>query len=45
MAGKVLATTGKVELVLLLCHAEADHVWPYLDVRPEVIRQAFAVAL
>lgn len=46
LAAKVLATTGKVELVqLLLGHAEADHVWPYLDVRPEVIRRAFEVAL
>lgn len=26
-------------------HAEADHVWPYLDVRSEVIRQAFEVAI
>lgn len=46
LAAKVLATTGKVELVqLLLGHAEADHVWPYLDVRREVIRRAFEVAL
>ncbi|MDH1506274.1 hypothetical protein N5I20_14515 [Aeromonas caviae] len=42
----MLANTGRVELVqLLLGHAEADHVWPYLDVRPEVIRLAFEVAL
>ncbi|MNF23822.1 site-specific tyrosine recombinase XerC [compost metagenome] len=46
LAAKVLANTGRVELVqLLLGHAEADHVWPYLDVRPEVIRQAFEVGL
>lgn len=45
LAAKVLATTGKVELVQLLGHAEADHVWPYLDVRREVIRRAFEVAL
>lgn len=46
LAAKVLANTGRVELVqLLLGHAEADHVWPYLDVRPEVIQQAFEVAL
>lgn len=45
LAAKVLATTGKVELVqLLLDHAEADHVWSYLDVMPEVIRRAFEVA-
>lgn len=46
LAAKVLANTGRVELVqLLLGHAEADHVWPYLDVRPEMIRRAFEVAL
>lgn len=46
LAAKVLATTGKVELVqLLLGHAEADHVWPYLDVRNEEIRRAFDLAL
>ncbi|TNI77849.1 hypothetical protein CF133_17655 [Aeromonas salmonicida] len=26
-------------------HSEPDHVWPYLDVRPDVIRLAFMVAL
>lgn len=46
LAAKVLATTGKVELVqLLLGHAEADHVWPYLDVDPAVIQKAFSIAL
>lgn len=46
LAAKVLATTGKIEVVqLLLGHAEPDHVWPYLDVRREVIKQAFDVAL
>jgi len=46
LAAKVLANTGRVELVqLLLGHAEPDHVWPYLDVRKEVIRIAFEVAI
>lgn len=46
LAAKVLANTGRVELVqLLLGHAEVDHVWPYLDVRKEVIRMAFEGAL
>ena len=46
LAAKVLATTGKVELVqLLLGHAEADHVWPYLDVDPAFIQKAFSIAL
>lgn len=46
LAAKVLAKSGKVELVqLLLGHAEPDHVWPYLDVRPEVIRRAFEAAI
>ncbi|WP_258224834.1 hypothetical protein [Aeromonas sp. HMWF014] len=46
LAAKVLATTGKVELVqLLLGHAEADHVWPYLDVDQAVIQKAFSIAL
>lgn len=26
-------------------HAEADHVWPYLDVDPAVIQKAFSIAL
>ena len=30
---------------LLLGHAEADHVWPYLDVDPAVIQKAFSIAL
>ncbi|MNC80566.1 hypothetical protein D3C75_1334080 [compost metagenome] len=46
LAAKVLATTGRIEDVQqLLGHAEPDHVWPYLDVRKEVIRQAFKAAL
>lgn len=46
LAAKVLANTGRVELVqLLLGHAEADHVWPYLDVDPAVIQKAFSIAL
>jgi integrase/recombinase XerD len=45
LAAKVLAKTGQVEVVQLLGHAEPDHVWPYLDVRQEVIRAAFEVAL
>jgi len=46
LAAKVLATTGKVELVqLLLGHAEPDHVWPYLDVDKQTIRHAFELAV
>lgn len=46
LAAKVLAKTGQIEVVqLLLGHAEPDHVWPYLDVRVDVIRQAFELAL
>lgn len=46
LAAKVLAKTGQFEVVqLLLGHSEPDHVWPYLDVRPDVIRLAFMVAL
>ncbi len=45
LAAKVLANTGRVELVLLLGHAEADHVWPYLDVDPAVIQKAFSITL
>lgn len=46
LAAKVLANTGKIEVVqMLLGHAEPDHVWPYLDVRPEEIRRAFVLAL
>lgn len=45
LAAKVLAKTGQIEVVqLLLGHAEPDHVWPYLDVREEVIGVAFEVA-
>ena len=43
---KEILLTGRVELVqLLLGHADPDHVWPYLDVRKEVIRIAFEVAI
>ena len=46
LAAKVLAKTGQIEVVqLLLSHSEPDHVWPYLDVRPDVIRLTFMVAL
>ncbi|HHQ4574648.1 integrase [Aeromonas hydrophila] len=46
LAAKVLAKTGQVELMqLLLSHAEADHVWPYLDVDKQTIRHAFELAL
>jgi integrase/recombinase XerD len=46
LAAKVLANTGKIEVVqMLLGHVEPDHVWPYLDVRKEEIRRAFALAL
>lgn len=43
---KVLANTGKIEVVqMLLGYAEPAHVWPHLDVRKEVIRIAFDLAL
>lgn len=46
LAAKVLANTGKIEVVqLLLGHADPDHVWPYLDIDPAVIRMAFKGAL
>lgn len=46
LVAKVLATTGQIEVVqLLLGHAEPDHVWPYLDIDPAVIRLAFKEAL
>ncbi|HHQ4663814.1 TPA: tyrosine-type recombinase/integrase, partial [Aeromonas veronii] len=46
LAAKVLANTGKIEVVqMLLGHAEPDHVWPYQDVRKEEIRREFALAL
>jgi len=46
LAAKVLANTGQIEVVQLqLGHAEPDHVWPYLDVREEVIGAAFEAVL
>lgn len=46
LAARVLAGSGSVELVQqVLGHSELDHTWPYLDVRPEVIRRAFELAL
>ena len=44
---RVASITGRQPIrdVMLLGHAEPDHVWPYLDVRKEVIRIAFEVAI
>ncbi|WP_211227301.1 site-specific integrase [Ferrimonas kyonanensis] len=46
LANRVVASTGSIELAQqILGHSELEHVAPYLDIDPQIIRLAFTLAL